>query len=304
MSGATETRREERTVPMTLWTGAYAVPPRIEQITPGAAERDPRRYIVRRQRLERTLAWLVPIALIAFWQLAASRRWIDVRFFPSPWSIVQASRDLIDKGLLQDAIWVSTKRILIGFVFGVLSGILAGLVLGVSGTLRAALEPTLMALYVVPKLAVLPLLLLIFGLGEQPKIILVAVSVFFLMWIQTMESIIATPTGYREALQSFGGSRWQMFRYVYLPAALPQIFITMRLCAGISILVMVGVEFVHGNDGIGFLIWNSWNLFLATRMYVGIVAVSLMGLIFAALVKTIGRRLLPWAPNDKTRSIS
>ena len=277
---------------------------RVERITPGPAERNPRRYIVRRQRLERTLAWLVPIALVGVWQIAASSDWVDVRFFPSPWSIVQASRELIDKGLLQDAVWTSTKRVLIGFAFGVVSGIVAGLLLGVSRTVRSALEPTLMALYVVPKLAVLPLLLLVFGLGEQPKIILVAVSVFFLMWIQTMESIIATPNGYREALDSFGGSRWQMFRYVYLPAALPQIFVTMRLCTGVSILVMVGVEFVHGDDGIGFLIWNSWSLFLAKRMYVGIVAVSVMGLVFAGLVKVIGRRLLPWAPNDKTRSIS
>lgn len=242
--------------------------------------------------------------LIGLWQVAAVQGWVDVRFFPAPSTIATTSVEVVRDGILQDAVWTSTQRILIGFVFGVVIGVIAGLALGVFRTLRAALEPTLMALYVVPKLAVLPLLLLIFGLGEAPKIIIVAVTVFFFMWIQTMESIVATPTGFIEAMDSFGATRWQKFRYVYLPAAMPQIFVSMRLCAGISILVMVGVEFVQGSDGIGFLIWNSWTLFLAERMYVGIVAVALMGLIFATVVKVVGRLALPWAPNDKTHGIS
>lgn len=276
----------------------------IHRIEPGPAERHPRRYLVRRQRIDRTLAWTVPVLLIGMWQVSAWQGWSDPRFFPAPSTVATTSVDLIDAGILQDAMWTSTRRILIGFAFGVFFGVVAGLLLGVFSRLRAALEPTLMALYVVPKLAVLPLLLLIFGLGEAPMIIVVGVTVFFFMWVQTMESIVATPTGFIEAMDSFGATRWQLFRYVYLPAAMPQIFVSMRLCAGISILVMVGVEFVQGNNGIGFLIWNSWSLFIATRMYVGIVAVALMGLIFASIVKLIGRMLLPWAPNDKTHGMS
>ena len=276
----------------------------VQRFVPGPAERDPARYVKRRQRLERALAWGVPIVLVLLWQLAAEREWIDVRFFPAPSSIADASVDLIESGALFDAMWASAKRILLGYVLGVVTGIVAGLLLGVFGLLRAALEPTLMALYVVPKLAILPLLLLIFGLGDTPKVVAVGITVFFFMWIQTMEAVVATQTGFKEALRSFGASDWQMFRYGYLPSALPQIFVSARLCAGISVLVMVGVEFVQGNDGIGFLIWNSWTLFLATRMYVGIVTVSLMGLLFAMAVKVIGRKLLPWAPNDKTHGLS
>lgn len=276
----------------------------VHRIEAGPAERHPRRYLVRRQRIDRALAWTVPVVLIGLWQISAWQGWSDTRFFPAPSTVATTSVELVENGILWDAVWVSTKRILIGFGFGVVSGVLAGLLLGVFSRLRAALEPTLMALYVVPKLAILPLLLLIFGLGEAPMIIIVAVTVFFFMWVQTMETIIATPTGYIEAMESFGASRWQTFRYVYLPAAMPQIFVSMRLCAGISILVMVGVEFVQGNNGIGHLIWNSWSLFIATRMYVGIVTVALMGLLFAGLVKVLGRVLLPWAPNDKTHGVS
>ncbi len=271
---------------------------------PGRAERDPATYVKRRRRLELTLAWTVPVALVALWQLAAARQWIDVRFFPGPKAIYEASRELVSSGLLFDAVWASAKRILAGYALGVTAGVVVGLLLGVFGLARAALEPTLMTLYVVPKIAVLPLLLLIFGLGDRPKVIAVAITVFFFMWIQTMEAVIATNPGYKEAMRSFDASAWQMFRGVYLPSSLPQIFVAARLCAGISVLVMVSVEFVQGNDGVGFLIWNSWSLFLATRMYVGIVAVSLMGLLFALVVKAIGRRVLPWAPNDKTHGLT
>lgn len=276
----------------------------IEVIAPGAAERDPGRYLAKRRLVEQILAWLVPAVLLAAWQVAAMADMIDVRFFPAPTTILDSSIDLIKSGRLQSEIWVSTKRIMLGFVLGVLSGVVAGLLLGVFRTLRAALEPTLMALYTVPKLALLPLLLLIFGLGDTPKVFIVAISVFFFMWINVMESIISTPKGYVEAMQSFEASRWAMFRYVYLPHALPNMFVSMRLCAGIAILVMVGIEFVQGGDGIGFLIWNSWSLFIAKQMYVGIVTVALMGLAFSIIVKAIGRRVVPWAPNDKTHGLA
>jgi ABC-type nitrate/sulfonate/bicarbonate transport system permease component len=276
----------------------------VRRFEPGRPERDPARYVRRRRWLEIGLAWAVPILLITMWQVAANNRWIDVRFFPGPKAIVDASRDLISSGTLFDAMWASTKRILGGYAIGVVTGVAAGLILGVSGLIRAALEPTLMTLYVVPKIAILPLLLLIFGLGDKPKIISVAITVFFFMWIQTMEAVIATNNGYKEAMRSFDANAWQMFRYVYLPSSLPQIFVAARLCAGISVLVMVSVEFVQGDDGVGYLIWNSWSLFLATRMYVGIVAVSLMGLVFSMIVKGIGRRVLPWAPNDKTHGLT
>ncbi len=276
----------------------------IEVIAPGAAERNPGKYVARRRLVERVLAWTVPAVLLGAWQVSAMMDMIDVRFFPAPTTIVASSIDLIESGRLQDEIWRSTKRIMIGFFLGVLSGVTAGLLLGVFRTLRAALEPTLMALYTVPKLALLPLLLLIFGLGDTPKVIVVSITVFFFMWINVMESIISTPKGYVEAMQSFDANRWTMFRYVYLPHSLPNIFVSMRLCAGIAILVMVGIEFVQGGDGIGFLIWNSWSLFIAKQMYVGIVTVALMGLVFSIIVKAIGRRVVPWAPNDKTHGLA
>lgn len=97
--------------------------------------------------------------------------------------------------------------------------------------------------------------------------------------------------------QSLRANRWQTFRHVVFPASLPQIFVALRLTAGASILVLVAVEFVQGQEGLGYLIWNSWSLFLADRMYVGIVVVAVAGALFTMLVAAVGRRVARWAPD-------
>jgi ABC-type nitrate/sulfonate/bicarbonate transport system permease component len=241
------------------------------------------------------LAIGIPIALFALWQWGADSGRIDTKFFPAPTTIWTTAVDMFESGELQHAVWVSTWRVLQGFAWGSVIGVAVGLLMGMSRTLRAALDPLLTALYTVPKLALLPLLLLIFGLGDGPKIILIAITVFFFMWISTMAAIIGVPDGYREAATSFGASRLQMLRQVLFPAALPEIFVGLRISAGVSILTLVAIEFVNATDGIGYTIWFSWSLFLAQKMYVGIVVVALMGLIFTSVIRWIGKKLTPWA---------
>jgi NitT/TauT family transport system permease protein/sulfonate transport system permease protein len=138
------------------------------------------------------------------------------------------------------------------------------------------------------------MLLLIFGIGETPKILIIAVTVFFFMWISTMAAVASVDPRYLEALESFGASRRQVFFNVIVPASLPQIFVALRLSAGVSILTVVGVEFVEGGSGIGNLIWYSWSLFRADRMYVGIVVVALMGVLFTWVIHFVGKRAVPW----------
>jgi sulfonate transport system permease protein len=258
-----------------------------------------RGYVRRRRQLERSLAVGVPVLIVLAWWGGTAGGAIDTRFFPSPSTVWDTAWELISDGELQDQVWVTTKRVVPGFLLGVVTGGAVGVLLGVSRLTRAALEPTLSALYTVPKLAFLPALLLIFKFGDTPKILVVAITVFFFMWISTMTAVATVPSGYREALQSFGASRWQMFRHVLLPASLPQIFVAMRLSAGISVLTIVGVEFVQGGTGIGDLIWKSWQMFLPGRTYVGIVTVALFGLVFSMLVQLAGRLCTPWAPNER-----
>lgn len=267
-------------------------------VEPGLAERQPRRWSRRRRALELSLGIGVPIFLLLAWQFSASTGVIDKRLYPAPTTIVREAWKLVDKDILWPHFWASLQRVLWGFFLGSVTGIVLGVATGMSRLLRAALEPLLNGLYTIPKLALLPVFLTIFGFGEAPKIVLIAVTVFFFVWISTMSAIVTVPEGYRIAAKSFGISRIEMFRHVILPAALPQIFVGLRIAAGVSVLVLIGVEFVIGTDGLGFLINNSRSLLINRRMFVGIAVAALLGVVFTMLVRAIGRRLTPWAADD------
>ncbi|OHV40028.1 MULTISPECIES: ABC transporter permease [Pseudofrankia] len=269
---------------------------------PGRAERDPSGTAHRRAVLEIGLAVGVPVVLLGLWQAASGLGWIDSRLYPSPTDIVRTGGRMLGHGQLWDDIWHTTFRVLAGFALGTLAGVLFGLAMGSVRLIQVALEPTLDALYVVPKLALLPIFLTMFGLGEGPKIALVAVTVFFFVWISTMSAIIAVEDGYREAGRCFGANRWQMFRHVLVPAALPQMFVAMRVAAGVAFLVIIAAEFIVGDDGLGYLIFQSRTLFINDQMFVGIVVVALEGVLFAELVRLVGRRVTRWAPADQERA--
>jgi len=279
--------------------GSRAAAGHVWRRQPGPAELDQRRHRSRRRAVDIGLGVGVPVVLLLLWEWAAGTERIDARLFPPPSTIWDTAVDLHRSGELWSDVLVSTRRVLYGFVLGSGVGIAVGLLTGMSRLLRAALDPLLAALYTVPKLALLPLFLLIFGVGETPKIVLIASTVFFFMWISTGSAIAMVAPEHLEVARSVGAGRWRTFVHVYLPASLPQVFVGLRVAAGVSVLVMVGVEFVQSTDGIGFLIWHSWSLFIASRMYVGIVVVALMGYLFIQVVGFLGRRLTPWASVDR-----
>jgi ABC-type nitrate/sulfonate/bicarbonate transport system permease component len=274
----------------TLRSGGHLV-----RFTPSLAELNARKFIRRRRIVDNVLRWGTPILLFCVWQIAAVNGLIDRRFWPAPSDIFSEAVTLVRDGSLQNAVVASIRRVAIGYSLGCASGVFVGLLLGTVRPLRIALEPIVHALYTVPKLALLPLLLLIFGIGESPVIILIAVTVFFLVAIATTAAALSVPETYLETSRSFGASRTRLFSDVVVPSTLPAVVVSLRLSAGIAILVVVGVEFVNGSSGLGFLIWNSWQLFLAPRMYVGIVVVAVLGALFQSLIAAIGRRLAPWA---------
>ena len=268
-------------------------------VLPTAAELNPVGFARRRRRLSIGLGIAVPIILIAMWQLSANQRLIDTRFFPAPSKILTTAERMISNGTLFADVWTTLRALLIGYAFGVVIGVATGVLLALSWPIRAGFEPLFNALYTVPKLAILPLLLLIFGLGETPKMILIALGVFFIMWISTIEAVSDIPEGYIEAAESFGVRGWARFTNVTLPAVLPRIFTGLRLAIGNAVLIVVGIEFVNGDAGIGYRIWHSWSLFVADQMYVGIVTVALLGFVLALVIRLIARIGIPWASSHK-----
>jgi ABC-type nitrate/sulfonate/bicarbonate transport system permease component len=265
------------------------------------ATASPEKARQRRRRnkvIEVVLGVAAPVLMLAAWQVCSKTKIVNPQFFPPPSQVWGAGVRLIKDGSLQHNLFISLRRVLIGSAMGVGSGIVAGVALGTSRWIRVALEPLLNALYTVPKLAIFPLLLLIFGLNDTALNISIGITVFFFMWISTMTAFLAVSPGYREVAATFNASRWQMFRHVLLPAALPQMFIGLRLSVGVAVLMMVGVEFSQSSDGIGHLIWYSWGLFKASDMYVGIIATAIMGLVLSSLVKWVSLLILPWARTE------
>ncbi|MDJ1135592.1 ABC transporter permease [Streptomyces iconiensis] len=271
---------------------------------PGPRETRPESAHRRRRTLEVSLAVAVPVVLVLLWQLAATQQWIDDRVYPAPSSIASDGWQRALDGELWPDVWATLKRVLAGYVIGTVAGYLLGLLMGALPLVRAALEPMMDALYVVPKLALLPIFLNMFGLGEGPQIALVAATVFFFVWISTMAAVLAVPEGHRDAGQVFGASHRQMFRHVLLPASLPAVLVGARIAAGVAVLVIVASESIAASDGLGHLIFDSRALFQNDVMFVGIVCVAILGVVFSELVRIAGRFLTPWAPRDRGRGQS
>lgn len=265
-------------------------------IEPGLAETRAAVYRRRRRIIETSLAIGVPAVLLALWQLAFWLEWIDQRFYPSPYEIL-TTEQLRERALWVD-VWRSVRRLLLGYGIGAGMGLLVGVLTGASRWIRAGLEPLLTALYTVPKLALIPVFLTIFGFGDRPRYMLVAVTVFFFVWISTMSAIATVDKNYLEAAASFRSTRWQTFRHVLWPAALPQIFVGLRIGSSVGVLILVGVELVLSSDGLGHIIEQGRILFLPQQTYVGIVLASLLGVIFSYSIRLLGRVVVRWAPED------
>ncbi|MEN2740647.1 ABC transporter permease [Microbacterium sp. X-17] len=265
----------------------------IVRRVPGSAELHPRRHSRRRRTIFLILAWGTPIALFLIWELTARSGAIDVRFFPAPSTIWTSGVRAIGSGVLLDAIVATVQKLVIGYLIGVAIGVLLGLILGMSWIVRAALENMLVALYTLPKLALFPVFLLIFGFGDAPQIVLVAVSVFFVVVLSTTTAVGSVEQGYRDAASVLGANRLQLMRHVVVPAALPGIATAVRLAAGIGMLVVVGIEMVSGSNGLGYLIYQRSQVFDPGTMYAAVICAGLIGVAFTGLVTLALRFIVP-----------
>lgn len=243
---------------------------------------------------ERALAILSPLAVVALWQFASNMGWTDQRYVPSPLAIAQAGWDLALSGRLAIDIGASLRRLVIGFVLGAVPGILLGMVMGLNRWVRAAIDPLVAALYPIPKIAILPLLMLAFGLGDASKVAVVAMSVLFLTIINTTTGVVQLDRIYFEVARNYGTPWYKLFTRVILPGALPVIFAGLRISLGVSLVVLVGAEFVASDAGIGYLIWVSWQTLVVENMFVGIIVITILGVLSTLFLHEVERLLVPW----------
>lgn len=252
---------------------------------------------IRRLRTERLLSGASPFLLLAVWEAGGRLGIIDVRFFPAPSFILGTFAELIVSGELFIHLATTLKSLLAGFFVGALAGVVIGLIMGLSWWVRAFLDPLVSALYPIPRSAIVPLIMLVFGIGWVSSAVLVAISVFFLVLINTMAGVMHIDRIFLDVGKNFGAGPLRMFLTIALPGALPMIFAGLRLGLGIALIVIVVAEFAGaagGLQGIGVLIWQSWQTFLVERMYVGLVVIALLGYASGLLVDGIERLVIRW----------
>jgi NitT/TauT family transport system permease protein len=246
-------------------------------------------------RVYYTLLPLVSLTgILLLWELCGRFGLLNPLFFPVPSLIAVAFLTMVADGEIQANLSLTLLRVFAGFLIGTIPGIIIGLLMGASEKIRLLLDPLVAATYPIPKLAIFPLLMIIFGIGELSKIMAIAIGCFFIVLINAMAGVKNINKVYFEVAKNYGASKGQLFTRVILPASLPMIFTGIRLALGMSLIVVVGVEFVSANYGIGALIWNAWQTFEIEKLYVGIFLCAILGILFTVVLKRIEARVTPW----------
>jgi ABC-type nitrate/sulfonate/bicarbonate transport system permease component len=250
--------------------------------------------------VERWLSVLSPVLLLVLWEIAAATNSIDTRFFPGPSTIFVAAWQMLrpspqyPSGELLTNVSISLARICIGFTLGAVPGVALGLAMGLFGPVRAIVQPLVDATFPIPKIAVLPLFIMIFGIGEESKYAIIAVAVVYVVLINTVAGVRNIDHIYLDVAKNYHAGRFMQFTDVALPGALPLILTGLKLGMGVALLVIVSAEFVGAKSGIGFLIWTSWQIFQVEKMYVGLLIIALIGFGSAIALNRIERDLVPW----------
>jgi len=259
--------------------------------------------IKNRRLVELMLTVAGPAFVIGLWEWLSKTGRINPLFWPAPTTIWETAIRMSDSGDLWVNVRITVVRIVVGFLLGAIPGCLLGLAMGMSWQVRALVMPISTVIYAIPKIAVLPLMIIAFGTGETSRLVTVALSIFFLIAVNTMAGVLALDGVYQDVARNLGATRLERFTTVALPGALPAIFTGFRLALGFALIVVVGTEFVFAKDGLGYLIWNSYQTLRIRQMYVGLVSTAILGWALTIALGIVESWVMPWTRADK-RSLS
>ncbi len=249
---------------------------------------------MRPREWDRWLAVLSPVGLLLVWELLSRTGVLDARFVPPPSVIGRTLLTLTRTGELPYHVGVSVERILAGFVLGAVPAVALGLAMGLNRSVRAAVMPLVAALYPIPKIAVYPLIIFYLGIGEASKVGIVALSIFFLVLLNTMAGVLGLDRAYVNIARAYGARPLDVFTTIAWPGALPSIFVGLKLGMGFALIVIVGAELLGSDAGIGFLIWRAYQIFAIDVMFAGLLVTALLGWLATAGLDWLERLALPW----------
>lgn len=240
--------------------------------------------------------WAVPVILLLAWQIAAQIGWLSSRILPEPLAVAKAAWTLTVSGELLTHVSVSLWRATSSFIVGGGLGLLLGLLTGTFKTAETLLDTTLQMVRNIPALALIPLVILWFGIEESAKLFLVSIGVFFPIYLNTFHGIRSVDSGLIEMAKSYGLSGWPLYRDVILPGALPSILVGVRFSLGLVWVLLIVAETISAQSGIGYMTMNAREFLQTDIVLVGILLYALLGKLADALSRGLERYWLRWHP--------
>ncbi|UCE20073.1 MAG: ABC transporter permease [Gemmatimonadota bacterium] len=234
------------------------------------------------------------VVILIVWEWLVRSGELSALFFPAPSMIVQAFVRLLTSGKLITEVRITLMRALLGLVLGGISGMVLGLLMGWSQKLRILVDPFIAAAHPIPKIAILPLILIIFGIGETSKVIVIAVAAFFPMLINTMAGVRNIHPIHFDVAKNYGASLRKTFSRVIVPGSLPLVLTGLRLAFNAVLLLTIAVELVVAQKGLGRMIWFAWETMRTEELYVGLIVTAALGIGFNFVLHSIAKRLIPW----------
>jgi NitT/TauT family transport system permease protein len=242
---------------------------------------------------------VVAAGLLVIWEILARSGFVSPIVAPAPSRIVATLFRELGTGAMPVHILATVIRLTVGLFIGATVGILFGLAMGLSGRLSRFADPFVAAAHPIPKIAVLPIVMVFLGIGEASKMAMVALSVFFPLLINTMMGVRQISPVHFDVAKSYGATRWKMFTRVVVPASMPMILSGLRIGLNIALVVTISVEIVTASVGLGALIWLSWETMRIDVLYATLVVTAAFGIFFSLLIQFLLVRLVPWAPRTE-----
>jgi len=236
--------------------------------------------------------------LVIVWEALVRVGVLSPIWLPAPSAIlIEVARSSVD-GELPAHVAATALRVVPGLFLGVIPGIVLGLLMGWSPSLRRAVDPIVAALHPLPKIAILPLLMLVFGLGEASRIAVIAVAAFFPVLISAMAGARGISPLYFEVATNYGAGRWGVFRRVVLPASLPGALAGLRISVNAALTVAIAVEIIVAERGLGSLVWRSWEVLQTELLYATLLVIALLGVALNAALVRLRGWWIPWEPGE------
>lgn len=245
---------------------------------------------------------LLPAALVVVWEVLARGGVVDARYIVPPSAVAATLLSEAASGALVAEVAITLQRLAAAFVLAVTAGVLLGFAIAASPFVAALTRPVIDTLYPTPKIALLPLLIIILGLGEAAFVATAFATAFFQITIATVAAIRHVDQQLVEAGRNFGAVGPRLYRRVLLPAAAPAIVSGLRVGIGLCLITLVAVEFVAAGSGLGHLIQLAWQQLNVDVMYAGLVVSGLLGHAISLAFRAAERRLFPWQPADPVRA--